>query len=58
MNEINLIVYHTRNITGKRYRYMEKAKLSGAEAQKQKYAQLEIWADIYVTPVTKENRPA
>ena len=36
---------------------MEKSKLSGAEAQKQEYAQLEIWADIYVTPITKENRP-
>lgn len=52
---MTLIVYHTQNITGKRY--MEKSKLSGAKAQKQEYAQLEIWADIYVTPITKENRP-
>lgn len=49
---MTLIVYHTRNISGKRY--MEKSRLSGAEARKQEYAQLETWADIYVTRQQKK----
>lgn len=52
---MTLIVYHTRNISGKRY--MEKSRLSGAEARKQEYAQLETWADIYVTRQQKKTDP-